>query len=63
MQEYDVNETKRTVCFKGGYKTIFHDVTKILIDGNWFRFRCREGFILVNPDNVLYMQIDGETMT
>jgi len=51
------------VCFVNGYKANFHNVTKLIIDGNWFRFNCDEGFILVNPENVLYMQIDGETIT
>ena len=63
MQTYDVKEIKRMVCFVGGVKANFHNVTKLLIDGNWFRFVCDEGLILVNPVNVLYFQVDGETAT
>lgn len=59
MQSYKVKERKRTICFEGGYKANFHNVTEVMLDGNWLRFNCDEGFLLLNPEKILYIQIDA----
>ena len=57
-----VSEGKRTVISVTGEKVILHDVTAFDASGTWLRLWAEEGYVLVNPDNVLAMICEGESV-
>ena len=56
---FDVQEKTRRIISVTGHKQTFHNVTKVDTGGNWNRFECDEGYVLVNTDNVLCIVIEG----
>jgi hypothetical protein len=52
-----VNEARREIVFSGDVRRIFHDVTSFNASGSWLRLETREGYIVANPANILYMVV------
>ena len=52
---FPVQERKRTYVGVNG-----HRVTELNLEGNWIRTRGADGYVLVNPENVLAIVIEGE---
>ena len=55
-----VEESRRQIITTSGHRETFHNITEVDLGGNWNRFQCAEGYVLVNPANVLCIVIDGE---
>jgi hypothetical protein len=60
MSDIQVQETKRTLHFKDGQRSVFNNTTWFNSDGSFLRFGCDEGYILANTDNINYIVVDGE---
>ncbi len=56
-----VKESTRKVTFNTGKSITFTNVTNFNADGSWLRLECDQGYILLNPANILYMTIPIET--
>lgn len=56
----EVQEIKRVIRFENGTKLTLHNVTGVSNDDTTLGFRCDEGFVIVNPDKVLYHKVTGE---
>ena len=63
-QQSDVGEAviekKRKVVFLDGQHLNLRNVTKINHMGTWLRIWSDEGFVLIDPNKVLYYIIDGQ---
>lgn len=55
-----VNESLRRVISTQGAEIKLNDVTSVDISGSWIRLESAEGYVLINPDNVLAMIVKGE---
>lgn len=55
-----VNEKTRVIRFETGVKLTLRNVTGVSNDDTTLGFQCDEGFVIVNPDKVLYHKIDGK---
>lgn len=55
-----VNEAVRRIVSKDGHELRLHNVSKLNISGSWVRLVSDEGYVLVNPDNVLAFIVKGE---
>jgi hypothetical protein len=55
-----VIEKKRKIVFDNGDHLNLRNVTKINHMGTWLRIWSDEGFIILNPDRVLYHIVDGQ---
>ena len=56
-----MEEEERQIVFADGHRETFRNVTRVdAKGGDWLRFQCDEGYILVNPDNVLYILVKGK---
>jgi hypothetical protein len=55
-----IKEKKRTIVGTTGYKLIVHDVKSFDNSGRWLRLEAEEGYVLINPDNVLGIICEGE---
>ena len=48
-----VNETLRRVVSKDGHELRLHNVTDVNVSGSWIRLQSDEGYVIINPNNVL----------
>jgi hypothetical protein len=55
-----VNETLRRVVSKDGTELKLHNVTDVDTSGSWLRLQCDEGYVIINPANVLAFIIKGD---
>jgi hypothetical protein len=60
MSFKEVSEKTRTIRFENGTKVTLHNVTGVSNDDTTLGLRCDEGFVIINPNKVLYHKIDGE---
>ena len=56
----EVNEQVRRVVSVNGHEQKLHNVRSLDISGSWLRLESDEGYVLVNPNNVLMMIVKGE---
>ena len=57
---FKVEESRRLIVSVTGHRETFHNVIEIDVGGNWNRFKCDEGYVLVNPENVLCIIVEGD---
>ena len=55
-----VNETLRRIVSKDGHELKLHNVTDVDTSGSWLRIQSEEGYVIVNPANVLAFIVKGE---
>lgn len=55
-----VNETLRRIVSKDGHEVRLNNVTDVNVSGSWTRLQSDEGYVIVNPSNVLAYIIKGE---
>lgn len=60
MADIAVNEKVRRIVSKDGHELRLHNVTMLNISGSWVRLQSDEGYVLVNPANVLAFIVKGE---
>ena len=60
MSDIPITESVRRIVSKDGHELRLHNVTMINNSGSWVRFQSDEGYVLVNPNNVLAFIIKGE---
>lgn len=58
----EVKEQTRRIVSRDGATVILHNVTALDNSGSWLRLWSDEGYVLVNPNNVLTMIIKGEVV-
>jgi len=58
--KFVVNEEVRRVISKDGAQIILHNVKSVDTGGSWTRLECEEGYVIINPNNVLAYIIKGE---
>lgn len=58
--EIAVNEKVRRIVSKDGHELRLHNVSSLDISGSWVRLQSDEGYVLVNPQNVLAFIVKGE---
>ncbi len=58
----ELNEKCRRVVSINGHEQRLHNVTSLDISGSWTRIHSDEGYVLINPDNVLMYIIDGKAV-
>jgi len=56
----EVNEKKRVIRFENGTKITLTNVTGVSNDDTTVGIKCDQGFVILNPDKILYHKIDGE---
>lgn len=56
----EVNETLRRVVGVNGTELKLHNVKEVDISGTWTRIQCDEGYVIINPQNVLAYIVKGE---
>jgi len=55
-----VNEKLRRVVSKDGHEIRLNNVTELDISGSWVRLQSDEGYVIINPANVLAFIVKGE---
>lgn len=55
-----VNEIVRRVVSKDGHELKLHNVTDVDTSGSWLRIQSDEGYVIINPANVLAFIVKGE---
>lgn len=60
MSDIKVNEKVRRIVSKDGHELRLHNVTMLNVSGSWVRLQSDEGYVLVNPANVLAFIVKGE---
>lgn len=55
-----VNETMRRVVSKDGHEIRLNNVKNLDTSGSWVRLDSDEGYVIINPANVLAFIIKGE---
>lgn len=55
-----VNETLRRVVSKDGHEIRLTNVTNVNTTGSWIRIDSDEGYVIINPVNVLAFIIKGD---
>lgn len=60
MADIVVNEAVRRVVSRDGHELRLHNVTMLNLSGSWVRLQADEGYVLVNPNNVLAFIVKGE---
>lgn len=58
-----VNEETRRVVAITGHQQILTKVTEVRTSGSWTRIRCDEGYVIINPSNVLMYIIKGDVVS
>jgi hypothetical protein len=58
---FDVNEKWRIIHFDNGQKLTLHNVTNVDISGNYVRIMCDEGYVMYDPERVLYIRVPSES--
>jgi hypothetical protein len=56
----EVNETLRRIVSKDGHELRLNNVRSVNVSGSWTRLESDEGYIIVNPSNVLAYIVKGE---
>jgi hypothetical protein len=56
----EVKESVRRIVSVTGAEKRLHNVTSVDNSGSWLRIQSDEGYVLINPDNVLLMVVKGE---
>lgn len=56
----EVNETLRRVVSKDGHEVRLTNVKSVNTSGSWTRVESDEGYVIINPANVLMYIIKGE---
>lgn len=60
MADIKVNEQVRRVVSKDGHELRLHNVTNLNISCSWIRLQSDEGYVLINPNNVLAFIVKGD---
>jgi hypothetical protein len=55
-----VNETLRRVISTNGHELRLTNVKKLNITGSWIRLESDQGYVIINPANVLAFIVKGE---
>ena len=55
-----VNEQLRRVVSKDGHELRLTNVTEVNNSGSWVRLKSDEGYVIINPANVLAFIVKGE---
>lgn len=55
-----VNETMRRVISKDGHEIRLNNVKTLDTSGSWVRLDSDEGYVIINPANVLAFIVKGE---
>lgn len=55
-----VNETLRRVVSKDGHELRLTNVKTVNTTGSWVRLESDEGYVIINPANVLAFIVKGE---
>lgn len=55
-----VKETLRRVVSTQGHELRLNNVTDVNTSGSWVRLQADEGYVIVNPANVLAFIVKGE---
>lgn len=58
--KFEVNEEVRRIVSKDGHELRLHNVKSVDTGGSWTRFEAAEGYVIVNPLNVLAYIVKGE---
>lgn len=56
----EVNETLRRVVSKDGHEVRLNNVKSVDTSGSWTRLESDEGYVIINPNNVLMYIVKGE---
>ena len=56
----NVNETLRRVVSKDGHELRLTNVKTLDTSGSWVRLDCDQGYVIINPANVLAFIVKGE---
>lgn len=60
MADIKVKEAVRRIVSRDGHELRLHNVTMLNLSGSWVRLQSDEGYVLVNPNNVLAFIVKGE---
>lgn len=60
MATIKVQEKLRRIVSSQGHEVRLHNVKTVDNSGSWLRFESDEGYILVNPQNIMAMVIRGD---
>lgn len=60
MSTLKVNESLRRVISKDGHEIRLTNVTEVDTSGSWVRIKCDEGYVIINPNNVLAFLVKGD---
>lgn len=60
MADIKVKEAVRRIVSKDGHELRLHNVTALNLSGSWVRIVADEGYVLVNPANVLAFIVKGD---
>jgi len=60
MAIINVNESVRRVVSKDGHEIRLYNVKTVDVSGSWVRIESDEGYVVVNPANVLAFIIKGD---
>lgn len=55
----EVNEEVRRVISTHGHEIRLNSVKTVDVSGSWLRLHSEEGYVLINPNNVLAFIIKG----
>ena len=55
-----VKETLRRVVSKDGHEIRLNNVKTVDTSGSWVRVESDEGYVIINPNNVLAFIVKGE---
>lgn len=58
--KHEVKETLRRVVSKDGFELKLNNVRSLDISGSWTRLESDEGYVIINPVNVLAYIVKGE---
>lgn len=56
----EVNEVLRRVISTHGHEIRLNNVKTVDVSGSWVRLESEEGYVIVNPANVLAFIVKGE---
>jgi len=60
-KSFKVNEPNRMIVFVNGQRETFRNVTDVdAKGGDWLRFHADGNYIMVNQENILYIETDGK---
>ena len=56
---FEVKEEVRRIVSKDGHELRLHNVKSVDTSGSWLRLQSDEGYVIVNPANVLAYIVKG----